>query len=200
MMRLSYVCVYQFKITLKGIKPPIWRRIQVPCSYTFWDLSVALQDAMGWFGYNGHLFEVRHPLTGHREHIGIPDLEAHPDADELSSWGLHLSQYFTRDNRSAKYIYDFNDWWELTLRLERILPRALHLSYPRCLGGARVCPPEDIGGVIDYGEFLEIVGNPDHEEHQRIMEWVGQDFDPERFNPDEIWFDDPRARLQDFLA
>ncbi|GAH94095.1 unnamed protein product [marine sediment metagenome] len=43
--------VYQFKITLKDIKPPIWRKIQVPKTYTFYDLHVAIQDSMGWFGY-----------------------------------------------------------------------------------------------------------------------------------------------------
>ena len=39
--------VYQFKITLMDIQPEIWRIIQVPDHYSFWDLHVAMQDAMG---------------------------------------------------------------------------------------------------------------------------------------------------------
>ncbi len=64
---------YQFKITLKGIKPPIWRRIQVPETYTFWDLHVAIQDAMGWEDYHLHKFEMRHSSTGENVRIGTPN-------------------------------------------------------------------------------------------------------------------------------
>lgn len=48
--------IYQFKITLKEITPSIWRRIQVPSQCSFWDLHVALQDAMGWFDCHLHIF------------------------------------------------------------------------------------------------------------------------------------------------
>lgn len=40
--------IYQFRATLLGIEPAIWRRIQVPENYSFWDLHMAIQDAMGW--------------------------------------------------------------------------------------------------------------------------------------------------------
>ena len=72
-MKKKYAQVYQFKIALKGIKPPIWRRIQVPETYTFWDLHVAIQDAMGWEDYHLHGFELANPLTGLKQKIGIPD-------------------------------------------------------------------------------------------------------------------------------
>ena len=72
-MAKGFRTVYQFKITLRGIRPPIWRRIQVPDNYTFWDLHVAIQDAMGWFDAHLHAFEVANPITGFAEEIGIPD-------------------------------------------------------------------------------------------------------------------------------
>ena len=79
--------IYQFKIKLQGITPTIWRRIQVPETYSFWDLHVAIQDAMGWLDYHLHLFRV------HRDHvpvpieIGIPDEYAVEGDPEIhASW------------------------------------------------------------------------------------------------------------------
>ena len=74
-MKKKFDKVFQFKITLKGIRPPIWRRIQIPETYTFWDLHVAIQDAMGWFDSHLHRFEILNPSTGMEEEIGIPDEE-----------------------------------------------------------------------------------------------------------------------------
>jgi hypothetical protein len=72
-MKSKYDRVYQFKITLKNISPPIWRRIQVPESYSFWDLHVAIQDVMVWLDYHLHEFEIGNPSTGVEVEIGIPD-------------------------------------------------------------------------------------------------------------------------------
>jgi len=72
MAKKKYNHVFQFKITLKGIKPPIWRQIQVPEIYTFWDLHVAIQDAMGWDDYHLHEFEMINPSTGLGVNTGIP--------------------------------------------------------------------------------------------------------------------------------
>ncbi|MEA3487768.1 MAG: plasmid pRiA4b ORF-3 family protein, partial [Euryarchaeota archaeon] len=72
-MKKKYNHVYQFKITLGGSTPPIWRRIQVPETYSFWDLHVAIQDAMGWSGNHLHEFEVVNPSTGLKQIIGNPN-------------------------------------------------------------------------------------------------------------------------------
>lgn len=71
-MKKTYKQIYQFKITLKHIKPPVWRRIQVPENYSFWDLHVAIQDAMGWTDSHLHAFAIKNPATGLDEQIGSP--------------------------------------------------------------------------------------------------------------------------------
>jgi hypothetical protein len=72
-MKKQFDQVHQFKITLQDISPLIWRRIRVPASYTFWDLHVAIQDAMGWTDSHLHEFRLKNPKTGRTVTIGIPD-------------------------------------------------------------------------------------------------------------------------------
>lgn len=191
---MSYSTVYQFKITLKEVRPPVWRRIQVPSTYTFWGLHVAIQDAMGWGDYHLHEFEILNPKTGIRDQIGIPDFDWGNDC--LPGWEERIAAYFSPDNPQAIYMYDFGDGWEHTVVLEEILPREAELDYPRCTGGKRACPPEDCGGPYGYEMFLEAIQDPEHEEHDEMLEWVGGSFDPERFDPQAVSFDDPEKRWE----
>lgn len=195
-MKRKFSKVYQFKVTLKGIRPPIWRRIQVPETYTFWDLHVAIQDAMGWLDYHLHQFTVMNPATGSRDEIGIPveDDVFFDDKKVYVGWRRKIAAYFSLDNPLAEYVYDFGDDWRHTVRLEKILTREKQVQYPGCTGGKRARPPEDCGGVWGYQEFLEIIMNPAHEEHDEMLEWAGGEFDPEAFNAAEVIFDDPQKR------
>lgn len=190
-MKKKFERVYQFRITLKGSKPPIWRRIQVPETYTFWDLHVAIQDAMGWKDYHLHVFEVVDPSTVINVKIGIPEEEYE---ETLPGWKQRIADYFSTENESANYTYDFGDNWEHKIQLEKILSRERDVDYPVCIGGKRACPPEDCGGVRGYEEFLDAIKNPKHEEHEEMLEWVGGEFDPEHFDVGEIVFDDPDER------
>jgi hypothetical protein len=155
-MKKKYNQVYQFKITLKGIKPPIWRRIQVPETYTFWDLHVAIQDAMGWIDYHLHEFEMINPATGLAVNIGTPVPGEDFDREVLPDWKQNIADYFSMENRTADYVYDFGDNWEHKIQLEKILPREKGVNYPICIKGKRACPPEDCGGIWGYAELLEI--------------------------------------------
>lgn len=184
--------IYQFKITLKGITPPIWRRIQVPSNYTFWDLHSAIQDSMGWLDCHLHHFIIVNPKTGKNQFIGIPDDEG----TTLPGWKAKISSYFMTPKQAAGYEYDFGDGWEHKVELEDILPADPTQTYPLCLKGKRACPPEDCGGIWGYEELLEIIKNPDHDEYKERMEWLGGEFDPERFEPDAITFADPDDRLK----
>jgi hypothetical protein len=94
--------IYQFKVTLKDIAPPIWRRLQVPERYTFWDLHVAIQDAMGWLDCHLHAFHVPSPSSGAVDEIGIPDDDHFEnDAVCLPGWSVPISTYFSKPGDSA---------------------------------------------------------------------------------------------------
>lgn len=175
--------VYQFKITLKGTKPPVWRRIQVPETYTFYDLHVAIQDAMGWMDSHMHEFIINKPNSLGTVQIGIPDDEFPSDSSTLQGRSNKISKYFTPGSTKALYVYDFGDYWEHVIEFEGRLPKDEALSYPRCLAGRRACPPEDCGGIWAYQEICE--GKSEYQEHY-------EDYDPKLFDPKEVYFSDPK--------
>lgn len=186
---------YQFKVTLQGIEPEIWRRLLVPASYSFWDLHVAIQDAMGWLDYHLHVFRVRHPLTGEAAQIGIPNEDAFEGEEAfLPGWVIPLVEYFREPGDRADYEYDFGDGWEHDVVLEQVTGRIAKAKYPICLDGARACPPEDCGGVPGFEDMLSILRDPSHEEHESTPEWVGGRYDPAAFDPQKVRFDNPKKR------
>jgi hypothetical protein len=194
-MPKSYPNVYQFKIALKGVSPPIWRRIQVPDSSSFWDLHVAIQDAMGWEDYHLHEFTVVDPRVGGQVSVGIPSADDWGDSP-LPGWKCKIARYFSLANPKGSYVYDFGDDWRHTVTLEKILPRDRQTEYPVCLAGKRACPPEDCGGIWGYQELLQIIADPTHERHAEMIEWLGEPFDPQKFDPKSVFFSDARQRLQ----
>lgn len=166
--------VFQFKITLDGVKPPIWRRIQTPSDFTLAALSGMIQAAMGWEGFHLHAFEI----DGTR--YGVPmegDWEEILDEGEYS-----LDELGLRAKSRFKYEYDFGDDWRHTVVLEKILPWKPE-DDPVCVTGKRACPPEDCGGVWGYRRLLEALADPKHPEHKGMKEWLGGEVpDPERFS------------------
>ena len=157
--------VYQFKISLVGIEPPIWRRIHVPSDYSFWDLHVAIQDAMGWLDYHLHVFQIVNPDTKKLEEIGIPDEDG--ELDILPGWEFWIADYFSSEGVRAEYEYDFGDSWEHEVVLEKILDQ--EIDSPVCLAGERHCPPEDCGGIGGYEDFLDVIFDPDSETRQEML-------------------------------
>jgi len=186
--------VCQFKISLKGIRSPIWREIQIPENYTFWDFHVAIQDAMGWEDYHLHEFELLKPSTGSKVNIGIPDDDF--GRRVLAGWTQKIADYFSLEKRTANYLYDFGDCWKHQIELQKIIPKKRGIVYPVCTNGKRACPPEDSGGIGRYEELLKIIKDPAHEEYEEMMEWLGGEFDPEYFEAKKVRFDDPDSRRQ----
>jgi hypothetical protein len=171
--------VYQFKITLKGAKPPIWRRIQTK-DCTLDKLHEHIQTAMGWTNSHLHQFEI-----GGIRH-GDPELIYEGWEDEeppVNSRRLKISKIVPADGKrfSFDYEYDFGDCWEHEILFEGCLRAEKGVRYPLCVEGERACPPEDVGGVPGYGEYLEAIADPKHEQHEEFMEWRGP-FDPEVFD------------------
>ena len=197
----SYRCrrkfdrVYQFEVALRRIEPRIWRRMQVPDRYSFWDLHCAITDCFGWLDCHLHQFTVRWPESGETDIIGIPDDEGFEDGPEtLPGWRLCIAEYFSMENRSCEYEYDFGDCWRHSVVLEAILPREDGVGYPRCVGGERACPPEDVGGEGGYRQFLKAVSYHNAAGHDEMLEWCGGWFDPEWFDPGLVRFGNPDAR------
>lgn len=189
--------VLQFEITLKDIEPKIWRRIQVPDTYTFWDLHCAITDSLGWLDYHLHVFKIKHPRSGKMHSIGIPDDEGPVgEKPDLPGWGKMIALYFKKPGDSCRYEYDFGDSWEHTVTLEAILPKEKGVSYPRCIAGERACPPEDCGGTGGYGRFLQAIKYMNAADHDEQLQWVGGWFDPEWFDIGLVRFADPEIRWQ----
>lgn len=191
-METSYQNVYQIKISLQGIIPEIWRRIQVSETFSFWDLHVAIQDAMGWRNYHFHQFRIKKP--GRKKYLKIGDS---PDDNELSGRNILLSNYLTTENDKIEYLYDFVDGWKHLLVLEKVLPKEPQKQYPICLAGEMACPPEECGGAKVYGLDMDVLKNPKHPDYKILKKWMGDDFDPTYFNPQAVRFADPELRWED---
>lgn len=170
--------VYQIKVTLAGSEPAIWRRFQVPESYTLHKLHKVLQIVMGW--EECHLYEFMANKTSYGE--------PQPDyGDRMkSAKNVKISQIAEREKTKLKYIYDFGDGWQHELFVEKILPMDPGIRYPVCLAGQQACPPEDCGGIGGYGYFLDAINDPKHEEHKDLLEWIGGEFDPAAFDLERV--------------
>jgi hypothetical protein len=152
---------------------------------------------MGWQDCHLHEFRIQHPVRGTAERLGIPDPGFPEERPCRAGWEVPLAEYFGCDTSSeaasARYVYDFGDEWHHLVTLEDIVPSRAARS-PRCIAGARACPPEDCGGVGGFEEFLSAIANPKHPDHAHLMEWSGGTYDPALFDPSRISFDDPRQR------
>ncbi len=116
------------------------------------------------------------------------------ELEVLPGWKKKVIDYFLNAGASARYLYDFGDHWEHSIELEEIRPRQQGVRYPLCIDGRRACPPEDCGGVYGFHEFLERILVLGQEGRQETLEWAGGEYDPWRFNPKEVHFDDPQKR------
>lgn len=190
-MKARRVC--QFLVVLPNTDPLVWRRIQVPERYSFWDLHVAIQDAMGWNDSHLHEFTIVDTKSRQVTYIGIPDEEMLEERSFLHGWKVPMTRYVAYGMAPMRYRYDFGDNWEHIVEFEGVLPAGSG-AYPRCVAGASACPPEDVSGTHGYAEFLQAVRNPRHPEHDAMLEWVGGGFDPHAFDPKAIVFDNPRER------
>jgi hypothetical protein len=166
--------ICQFKVTLRGSKPPIWRRVQAPGDITLGALHTVLQLVMAWDGYHLHQFVVGDTFYS--------DPAMMDDLDTLDEDTTMLRQVAPREGMKIFYEYDFGDSWEHELLVEKYLPAAPDQPYPVCLTGRRASPPEDCGGVWGYAALLDALADPKHPDYEHWREWVGDDFDPAAFD------------------
>ena len=164
--------IWQLRIVLRDVSPPVWRRIQVRSATTLAELHAIVQDVMGWQNY--HLWEF---IIG-PNHYEAPD----PEASGHDATTVKLKDLDVDIGSSFDYVYDPGDDWQHEVVVEDRLAPQPDVSYPVCTGGARACPPEDSGGPHRYGEILEILQNPAHPDFSELSEWLAEGFQPETFD------------------
>jgi hypothetical protein len=162
--------VYQLKIVLSDITPAIWRRIQVSDSIRLCCLHSAFQVVMGWTDSHLHQFEKD------GKNWGVPEWDEFDEFDLIDEGKTRLAEVLKTDGDSMVYQYDFGDDWGHQVVLEKVLPSDDQSKHPVCLAGERRCPPEDVGGVHGYQEFLDVILDPDHEEYEQMVRWAGGHF------------------------
>ncbi|MGQ0837581.1 plasmid pRiA4b ORF-3 family protein [Actinokineospora sp.] len=172
--------VHTIKVTLRGVRPPIWRRLEVASNSTLEQVHHIIQRAFGWESYHMWVFDTP------QGEFGVEDQElGHRSAASKS-----LRSSAPRVGSHLRYTYDFGDDWEHDILVEHVGAAASDTAYPRCLTGRRACPPEDCGGVWGYQILVEILADPDHEEHDERLEWLSlasaDDFDPAAFDAAEV--------------
>ncbi|MBB4078717.1 hypothetical protein GGR28_001330 [Lewinella aquimaris] len=164
---------YQIKVTLQGIRPPIWRRLIVPAAISLADLHRVIQAAMGWDDAHLHSFQTTQSTYS-------------PEDTEYSDNynGLYLNILMQKPKHKISYEYDFGDSWHHEILLEKVLPDPV--DQVTCTAGKRACPPEDSGGIGGYYNMLQIMAGPETEDKEALRAWLGDDFEPEKFSVDEV--------------
>jgi len=172
-------------VTLRGSKPPIWRRLEVPADITLDRLHPVLLTAFDWHGGHLHVFEAR------GDSYGVPD----PELSVRSERGVRLTR-LAPVGASLRYTYDFGDDWDHVIAVERRVPAEEGATYPRCIGGRRAAPPDDCGGLWGYETLLEAIADPAHDEHEHYVEWASGVWG---LTPDDVVAFDPAAFDLDWI-
>ena len=177
--RIAPERIYELEVTLRESEPRIWRRVAVPSDIRLSELHLVVQYAMGWTDSHLHQF-----VTGDEVRYESKDRELEPDPAARDEVKARLNSLLSTPGERLTYDYDFGDGWEHDVVLLRVCAPDPALAYPLCLLGERACPPEDCGWLTGYYSMLEIVADPQHEEHEEMKEWLGEGFDPEAFDRD----------------
>ena len=168
--------IYQLKIVICEIDPPVWRILQIKGNASLGKLHDYIQGAMGW--RDSHLHEFKINGKSFRDKQQMSD---EFDADMYDERKYTLKKLLMEGD-SFEYEYDFGDCWEHDITVEKIIPPKEEVYYPVCIYGERACPPEDCGGTRGYEELLQVLNDFTHEDHEHFTEWAGKDFDPDKFD------------------
>jgi len=200
MARVKDSQIYQLRIDIASIRPPLWRRIAVRGNTTLNRLHEIIQVLFDWSGYHLHEFEVG-------------GVEFTDDPESQREFGMRSEKRVSLDDLSLAagmaftYLYDFGDGWYHRIKVEKVLPPDPTGVYPVCLTGKRAGPLEDCGGPWGHAEIVKLLkqvaegqikmpawdeGPPDEEDEEvdyeirERLEWVGADYDPEAFDLEAI--------------
>jgi hypothetical protein len=170
---MAQFSVITIRLELQDAVPAIWREVSVPVTTSLRTLHDVFQAAVPFDSCHLFMFKV-----GDRRY-GVPDPEW--GAEMKDARNLRINALLDRGVETLSYTYDFGDNWVFDVRLG---PASADDGgpYPRFLGGARRGPPEDVGGVPGFEEFLEVMADLDHERHSEMVRWYGSRFDPENID------------------
>lgn len=174
---------YRIKVDLQNVDPPIWRRLLVPGDFRLHQLHQAIQIAMGWRGY--HLHEMYHKAS-RRFFMPRFALDEISQGNAFDERAYSLDEVCPRPKDTLLYTYDLGDNWQHLITVEKVDKAQDGQPLPRCLEGQSACPPEDSGGVHQFSDLLEILADPEHEDHEEMVRWCGDSYDPEVFEVDEV--------------
>lgn len=178
---MSAATIARLKITLDDVKPVVLRRIEVPFDIRLDRLHLTIQAAMGWT--NSHLYEIRAGGAG----WSTPDPDADWGGDFMDARKARLGDILEDiGTKTLKYLYDFGDGWEHTIKIERLVDPKPGMLYPSLIEAKGHCPPEDVGGPWGYSELLEALADPSHERHGELKEWLADDFNPHVVDVDRL--------------
>lgn len=171
--------ILELKITLNNIRPPIYRKIQVPDFYTFHQLHHLIQLAFEWENIHMYtFFDKDSEISAFEDDFS----ERQPgDAKKIK-----LKERFKSLKDRLLYVYDFGDNWEHTVELEKVLDADPSKRYPACISGQRNAPPEDVEGAFGFEDFVEAMNDMKHPQHDDFIEWYGRFFDEMAFSKSKI--------------
>lgn len=161
---------YQMKITIKDSHPPIWRRFIVPAELSFSQLSVVLNEVMGWCGYHLFSFEFNNIGLCLEEADENGDDWPVEDFDRDDASVIMLEAYLDKEKRFT-YVYDFGDDWRHAVVVEKIIEE-YEFNYPVVLKFKGETPYEDCGGIYGYYQLLETLKNPSDPEYKNLKDWT----------------------------
>lgn len=182
--------VHQLEVTLREVKPLVWRRIVVRSNATLGELALHLEAAMGWEGSHLHLFEAEGRTYGQPD----PDWET----DDLDEEDHRVGEVLPEVGSALRLDYDFGDGWEHDVVVEEIAPLQPDVHYPICLDGARACPPEDCGGPQGYAHLMRVLADPSLADPEGLRQWAPPGFDPASFDAAEATRAMHSPRLEDW--
>jgi len=166
--------IARVRIELEGTDPLVWRELDLPLSTTLAALHDIIQVVMGWWDYHLHEFVIGDRI------YGVPSADdALYERKVYKAKALRLGSLIERGVDRFLYVYDFGDNWQHQITVGEVRQGDADVEYPRFIGGERRAPPEDVGSISGFEEFLEAMADPDHDDHARMIEWYGKQFDPE---------------------
>lgn len=184
--------IFQLKITLSHIKPPIWRRLLIDSESTFEDLDELIQMMFDWNDMHLHQFEMR-KTNGQRTTTFIEPTTPDDVADNfriffpqfnafnpaLKTENERLKTHFKKEKDRCIYTYDLGEGWQHEIILEKIVQPQPEIEYPYCLKAIRPAPGEDpfseaIQDKLDNEALREMI-NIQLAEHSNILKEIASE-------------------------